>query len=282
MPRFGNARQRFSSDFGNGPGNACMAPLSQTNRGRNSTMSTSTTAPKSRAAFTLIELLVVIAIIAVLAAILFPVFARVREKARQTACLSNLKQIGTALMQYTQDYDETVVPNDNGPDFSGRPETWFEMLLPYIKADGVLVCPSTEEEDRDRAFTLSGHPQYTYALNNVYRDPVNAIFEKSRVRGLAQIEDTAGTVFCGDSTRDRSVTTNFYVGYQVAGDTFYPNTNPPTFGRADRSQGLFVGRHSGGLNLSFLDGHAKWMKLEKLNENNGAGDRKRYFTPALD
>ncbi len=64
--------------------------------------------PRSRAGFTLIELLVVIAIIAVLAAILFPVFAQAREKARQTACLSNLKQMGTAVMMYSLDYDETL------------------------------------------------------------------------------------------------------------------------------------------------------------------------------
>src|SRR5436305_5617690 len=73
---------------------------------------------KNRKAFTLIELLVVIAIIAILAAILFPVFAKAREKARQASCLSNLKQIGLATMQYVQDYDETYYPHrwNSGPD----------------------------------------------------------------------------------------------------------------------------------------------------------------------
>ncbi|MCE5218350.1 DUF1559 domain-containing protein, partial [bacterium] len=82
--------------------------------------------------FTLIELLVVIAIIAILAAILFPVFARAREKARQSACQSNLKQIGVAVMMYNQDYDETTfttwrISNDqNGT-------TWADMCMPYVK-----------------------------------------------------------------------------------------------------------------------------------------------------
>ncbi|MEN6344531.1 MAG: DUF1559 domain-containing protein [Armatimonadia bacterium] len=92
--------------------------------------------------FTLIELLVVIAIIAILAAILFPVFARAREKARQSGCQSNLKQIGIAATMYAQDYDETMVTawrisNDqNGT-------TWADMLMPYMKNLQILDCPSS-------------------------------------------------------------------------------------------------------------------------------------------
>jgi len=100
-----------------------------------------------RKAFTLIELLVVIAIIAILAAILFPVFAKAREKARQTACTSNMKQLGLALIQYVQDYDETYpagylystgAPN-NWPAGSGC--SWSQQLWPYVKAKGAFVCP---------------------------------------------------------------------------------------------------------------------------------------------
>src|SRR5579875_455897 len=92
----------------------------------------------ARRAFTLIELLVVIAIIAILAAILFPVFAQAREKARQISCLSNEKQIALAVIQYTQDYDE-YFPTGLGPAWD--PDTWTNETVPYIKSYAVFVCP---------------------------------------------------------------------------------------------------------------------------------------------
>jgi prepilin-type N-terminal cleavage/methylation domain-containing protein/prepilin-type processing-associated H-X9-DG protein len=88
-----------------------------------------------RRGFTLIELLVVIAIIAILAAILFPVFARARENARRASCQSNLKQIGLGLMQYTQDYDETMP-------MTGGAMPWSSALFPYMKSTQVWDCPS--------------------------------------------------------------------------------------------------------------------------------------------
>ena len=96
---------------------------------------------KSSQAFTLIELLVVIAIIAILAAVLFPVFATAREKARQTTCTSNAKQIMIAVLQYNQDYDEMYPPNYT---YSGSmPLTyWFQLLMPYVKSQGIFLCPS--------------------------------------------------------------------------------------------------------------------------------------------
>jgi prepilin-type N-terminal cleavage/methylation domain-containing protein/prepilin-type processing-associated H-X9-DG protein len=109
-----------------------------------------------RRAFTLIELLVVIAIIAILATILFPVFAQARERARAISCLSNFKQIGTALMMYTQDYDESY-PRGWYIDANGQRTTWRTVLNPYVKngsaqtgenneevlAGGLWRCPST-------------------------------------------------------------------------------------------------------------------------------------------
>src|SRR5689334_10975610 len=98
---------------------------------------------RSYRGFTLIELLVVIAIIAILAAILFPVFAQAREKARQSVCLSNQKQIGTAIMLYVQDYGETYPIYDYYPK---EDIYWFDMINPYVKSSSnrssVFRCPS--------------------------------------------------------------------------------------------------------------------------------------------
>jgi prepilin-type N-terminal cleavage/methylation domain-containing protein/prepilin-type processing-associated H-X9-DG protein len=103
---------------------------------------------RERAGFTLIELLVVIAIIAILAAILFPVFAQAREAARKTQCLSNLKNLGVAMLMYAQDYDEQMVPwnlrfnNKNVHDENGISLSWDRLIHPYTKNVGVLACPS--------------------------------------------------------------------------------------------------------------------------------------------
>src|SRR6478672_12139117 len=94
-------------------------------------------------AFTLIELLVVIAIIAILAAILFPVFAQAREAARKASCVSNLKQIGSSVMMYTQDYDENTTPSflyyTNG---NADLVWWPDLVRPYVKNEQVYLCPS--------------------------------------------------------------------------------------------------------------------------------------------
>ena len=109
---------------------------------------------RRRPAFTLIELLVVIAIIAILAAILFPVFAQAREKARMTACLSNMKQIGTALTMYAQDYDETLPLNDYvgnglGPLPGWRDpragDSWCSGIYPYVKNPWGIMTPGTRD-----------------------------------------------------------------------------------------------------------------------------------------
>lgn len=110
-------------------------------------------------AFTLIELLVVIAIIAILAAILFPVFAQARAKARQTACLSNMKQIGTAVMMYVQDYDEVYPPSQvplSPPAPANSVMSWPTLIFPYVKSEGVFVCPDGETGVKSVTLTVNG------------------------------------------------------------------------------------------------------------------------------
>ena len=94
--------------------------------------------PSAQKGFTLIELLVVIAIIAILAAILFPVFAKVREKARQISCLSNMKQLALGEVQYNQDYDEKYAPGANP---NGLGNGWAGQIYPYVKSVNVFTCP---------------------------------------------------------------------------------------------------------------------------------------------
>jgi prepilin-type N-terminal cleavage/methylation domain-containing protein/prepilin-type processing-associated H-X9-DG protein len=108
--------------------------------------------------FTLIELLVVIAIIAILAAILMPVFARAREQARKSACLSNLKQIGSAILMYAQDYDEMLNPVATGTCPGPFAFGWADIIFPYIKNAQVFDCPSATW--RMRLNTAANPPRF--------------------------------------------------------------------------------------------------------------------------
>jgi prepilin-type N-terminal cleavage/methylation domain-containing protein len=123
--------------------------------------------------FTLIELLVVIAIIAILAAILFPVFAKVREKARQTACLSNIRQLGLAIGQYANDYDDHF---PNGADASGRASGWAYTVYPYTSSAAVFTCPDDSSQTGQGTFALNGQTRpyasssYGYNTDFAYQD----------------------------------------------------------------------------------------------------------------
>jgi prepilin-type N-terminal cleavage/methylation domain-containing protein len=155
---------------------------------------------KRQKAFTLIELLVVIAIIAILAAILFPVFARARENARRTSCLSNMKQIGLGALQYSQDYDERWMPASepslgayNLP--TGVPATWDLVLQPYLKSTQLLTCPS----DSGGAMDLPGFgrvrrsysvPQYTLQRTPTQMGPAGG--------SISQYGSVALTVLAGE------------------------------------------------------------------------------------
>ncbi|MES2464028.1 MAG: DUF1559 domain-containing protein [Armatimonadota bacterium] len=205
-------------------------------------------------AFTLIELLVVIAIIAILAAILFPVFAQARAKARQTACLSNLKQIGTSLMIYAQDYDDTLPGNHNknaeatglalGFMDPGSVRNWAKSLMPYVKNFDVWNCPQAEPRQ------LASAPEYNYSNavgagnTNLYLNGIVAD------QPLSVIPAPADIIFLHEtSVLTRTCQVRPRLTATTATNT-YTEANTPTYD--------FI--HSAGANLLFCDGHAKWQK----------------------
>ncbi len=113
---------------------------------------------RRKSGFTLIELLVVIAIIAILAAILFPVFSRAREKARQASCLSNIKQMVLAGLMYAQDYDELLANGHIGNNPADlRVVLWFDIIQPYVKNTQILSCPSFKMKLADANTPFPGY-----------------------------------------------------------------------------------------------------------------------------
>ncbi|HQK92160.1 MAG TPA: prepilin-type N-terminal cleavage/methylation domain-containing protein [Armatimonadota bacterium] len=212
--------------------------------------------------FTLIELLVVIAIIAILAAILFPVFAKAREKARQTSCLSNLKQIGNATMMYVQDYDERFGGagcsncGANVPPANMMPQA---RVMPYVKNVQIFDCPSGTGVGKLTArdgYAWQGGWAYTaeFAGQEVdygYNDQIGWI-------SVAEIVAPAQTVVWADSQFGLTcgMTRVLYSKYCGAACT--------ASARTDAND-----RHMNGENVCYADGHAKWHNSRWLGDNCG-------------
>jgi prepilin-type N-terminal cleavage/methylation domain-containing protein/prepilin-type processing-associated H-X9-DG protein len=186
---------------------------------------------KPRSGFTLIELLVVIAIIAILAAILFPVFARAREKARQSSCLSNLKQIALAVLMYAEDYDECL-PYYQHP-FG---IAWYDDLQPYTKNSQLRVCPSKTQWNPGHATHKTG-----YGLNETVFPSGNGSPSPVACVALAEIDYPSETIGGADKNQGNTL----IVGVSFSGSTAWPYNVDP--------------RHNDGANFFFMDGHAKWM-----------------------
>jgi prepilin-type N-terminal cleavage/methylation domain-containing protein/prepilin-type processing-associated H-X9-DG protein len=202
-----------------------------------------------RRGFTLIELLVVIAIIAILAAILFPVFARAREKARQSSCLNNMKQLGLALRMYVDDYDETMIPYCTSP--PGMSETWPKLILPYVKNYAVYDCPSVLTAGR-----FDGVSSYSVSYGgNVFAMtyPLNVWLYR-----MSDFTRPAETCMLGDSCRAHP-TDPYVMDYA---NHYLVQLHPLATHSSNR--GKWACRHNMGANCAYADGHAKWTHLSAI------------------
>jgi prepilin-type N-terminal cleavage/methylation domain-containing protein/prepilin-type processing-associated H-X9-DG protein len=220
----------------------------------------------SRPGFTLIELLVVIAIIAILAAILFPVFAQAREKARAATCLSNQKQIALAISMYAQDYDETFPY----PYFQVTDQWWENMVNPYIKSQntgGILTCRSApsagfaysmNEAMGGKSLAAASRPADTVLT----ADSAQVPRLRDKVTGLNRAFPYFLYTVVGSGEALWNPPANFKSGKGDPNATLMPDQDPARSLDADidQAEGLARYRHSEGVNASFADGHTKFVR----------------------
>ncbi len=253
----------------------------------------------TRRGFTLIELLVVIAIIAILAAILFPVFAKAREKARQASCTSNLKQLTLAILQYAQDYDEKFPYSTPGcvAGWGQQGSPWWTSTAPYHMNAGILMCPSSQSDWINNAGGCGGahcaqrvpgqmglNYGYSIAIGSNHSD-VNGAAECCGSRGgkMAALKHPAESFLLADGGR-ANIGGGLWPGGAACAGSFSDGICAPivmanhlsgcahgvcgfggTFAQRLQMLGTTAdacARHNGGGNIAFADGHVKWFKSE--------------------
>lgn len=204
-------------------------------------------------AFTLIELLVVIAVIALLAALLFPVFAQARAKARQTVCISNLRQIGLAVEQYASDHDDTLMPGTllPAPGASGNPQYagWAGLCNTYARALGIFRCPASAASNADSSTPPRSLVSYFFNLNL-------AGVEAPAGMPRAQLSAPSATILVAETSEGLP---GIYVPFGQPEEAVSPFAN---------SFVAFVpsaSRHQGGRCFLLADGHVKWLRAEAVS-----------------
>ena len=213
--------------------------------------------------FTLIELLVVIAIIAILAAILFPVFAKAREKARTTNCANNLNQISKAMHMYFDDWDETLNPFESYFVW-GEKAGWTNRVRAYNRTQTLFQCPSDThnfsytENSAATSFCPYIQPVDTACVADI-KNPAKFIhFADCPGSGTRQFDLTTNKRQT-DDTGDADIDTNDQVDGNVYGGGKTRTTRPITTEGLNYLYIYWPGRHSGGNNIVFFDGHVKWF-----------------------
>ena len=219
---------------------------------------------RTGSAFTLIELLVVIAIIAILAAILFPVFAKAREKARQSSCGNNVKQLSLGCMQYAQDYDDVMPPRYYrvNPLVAGGPNIWDDLLQPYVKNKQVVFCPSEP--------TM----YYGYNIDYIEFRPMTQILSVSETVALCDVKlsyAVDGTAYYPRLVRRPSTVGGGSAPAVPANDA----DNQPVAGDPNAEWARARGVHNSGCNVGWVDGHMKWMTTSSFYYGQNPPDK--YF-----